>query len=255
VSGRALLAALAASVVLAGCTTLGGNVKGSFWCAAPDGVCAPSSVIDDRALAMISGATDVVPAGPYTPAQDVVRGVRVASNGAVARTDQKVLKIVFPAHVDQQGLYHETAAIRAVVDNGTWLASAKTAGVPAVAAADGGGDVQVAAIDRAELALPVDLASAVAQAPSVSAAPPVSREGLMAQVNQLLAKPGQAAAPGRAKDTTATAIDPAAQASAASVSSSPHGIALSPVAPSASVSAASAAPVNRPASFSGTVGD
>jgi hypothetical protein len=35
---------------------LGGNVKGSFACQAPDGICAPSSTIDDRALAMVAAA-------------------------------------------------------------------------------------------------------------------------------------------------------------------------------------------------------
>ncbi|MEL0254290.1 MAG: conjugal transfer protein, partial [Novosphingobium sp.] len=39
---------------LSGCTTFGGNVKGNFSCSAPDGICAPSSSIDDRALAMIA---------------------------------------------------------------------------------------------------------------------------------------------------------------------------------------------------------
>ncbi|MEL6487016.1 MAG: conjugal transfer protein TraV, partial [Pseudomonadota bacterium] len=36
---------------LGGCTTFGTNVNGSFRCDAPDGVCAPSTVIDDNALA------------------------------------------------------------------------------------------------------------------------------------------------------------------------------------------------------------
>ena len=45
------------------CRKKHGN-KGSFTCQAPDGICAPSSTIDDRALAMISGdAGDVMDAG------------------------------------------------------------------------------------------------------------------------------------------------------------------------------------------------
>ena len=47
--------ALTSLMMLAGCATFGGNVRGSFSCAAPDGICAPSSTIDDRALALISG--------------------------------------------------------------------------------------------------------------------------------------------------------------------------------------------------------
>src|SRR3546814_9561508 len=45
---------LCSAVALGGCSTFGGNIRGDFSCAAPDGICAPSSTIDDRALAMIS---------------------------------------------------------------------------------------------------------------------------------------------------------------------------------------------------------
>src|SRR3546814_6268700 len=45
---------LCSAVALGGCATFGGNIRGDFSCAAPDGICAPSSTIDDRALAMIS---------------------------------------------------------------------------------------------------------------------------------------------------------------------------------------------------------
>ena len=43
---------LLAFFALGGCASLGGNIAGSFSCPAPDGVCAPASAIDDRALAM-----------------------------------------------------------------------------------------------------------------------------------------------------------------------------------------------------------
>ncbi|MCE3543613.1 hypothetical protein LXJ56_25870, partial [Escherichia coli] len=49
------LAAILAGTLLSGCMTMGGTVKGDFACRAPDGICAPSSVIDDRALALILG--------------------------------------------------------------------------------------------------------------------------------------------------------------------------------------------------------
>src|SRR3546814_7366088 len=45
---------LSTALALGGCAALGGNVRGDFSCAAPDGVCAPSATIDDRALAMIT---------------------------------------------------------------------------------------------------------------------------------------------------------------------------------------------------------
>ena len=36
---------------------------------------------------------------------------------------QKVLRIVFPAHVDALGRFHETSVVQAMVDNGQWLAA------------------------------------------------------------------------------------------------------------------------------------
>ena len=44
-------AATAALAALAGCAMFRGNVKGNFQCSAPGGMCAPSSSIDDQALA------------------------------------------------------------------------------------------------------------------------------------------------------------------------------------------------------------
>lgn len=227
-SARLVAAALGGSLLLAGCTTLGGNIKGSFACSAPDGICAPSALIDDRALAMIAGTAEVVPAGPYTPARDAIGGVRVAGNAGVARTDQKVLKIVFPAHVDRQGRFHETAAIRAVVDNGTWLAEARASEPSPVAAPQ-----ELAVNDAAAPGpLRVDLTTAVSQAPTSEAAPavPVTREGLKAEVEQLLAKPTLA-------PTGAAATEPA----------------ITLAVPPAAAAVAATAPVNRPASFSGIV--
>jgi conjugal transfer pilus assembly protein TraV len=228
VSARLVAAALGGSLLLAGCTTLGGNIKGSFACSAPDGICAPSALIDDRALAMISGTAEVVPAGPYTPPQETIGGVRVAGGAGIARTSQKVLKIVFPAHVDRQGRFHETAAIRAVVDNGAWLAEAK-GNEPAQVDAP-----KELAVNDAEVpgSMRVDLATAVSQAPALDTAPAgtITREGLKAEVEKLLAKPTPA-------PTGAVATEPA--------------ITLT-VPPTAAAAAATAA-VNRPGSFSGIV--
>ena len=73
-NSKAILAVAAFGGLVSGCTTLGTNVSGSFRCDAPDGVCAPASAIDDRALAMISGeegdrfipaGADAAPAGRY----------------------------------------------------------------------------------------------------------------------------------------------------------------------------------------------
>lgn len=125
----------AALLLLAGCTTLGTNVSGSFTCTtAGEGSCAPATLIDDRALARITGETSFVPAGPYSPAPSASPGTILAqgqqpSAGPVS-VGQKVLRIVFPAHVDRAGRYHEASIVRAVVDNGQWARASVAAGVP-----------------------------------------------------------------------------------------------------------------------------
>ena len=152
---RLLLAALAGGAALSGCTTLDGNVKGSFNCAAPDGICAPSSFIDDRALAMISGEDGdrlITPAGPYTAPRTEGRGFETAAT-APARSQERVLRIVFPAQIDAAGRLHEQTAVHAVVERGDWqqaLADNAVATTPAQVRAATGGDTLLAAIDRAD---------------------------------------------------------------------------------------------------------
>lgn len=121
----------AALAVLNGCATFGSNVKGSFSCAAPDGICAPSSSIDDRALAMIAGeggAGDVSPAGPYMESRPRPKTARTAAVGQrltigqpdPRRTQERVLRIVFQPYIDERGRLHEASAIHAVVQSGEW---------------------------------------------------------------------------------------------------------------------------------------
>jgi conjugal transfer pilus assembly protein TraV len=130
-------AALAVISLLGGCATLGGNVKGDFSCPAPDGVCAPSHSIDDRALAMISGeAGDTfIPAGPYAEPQKgpdgrlaqvrPVAGAPAAVAPGAPRTSEKVLRIVFQPYVDGYGRLHEASAVHAVVQTGEWREQAQ----------------------------------------------------------------------------------------------------------------------------------
>ena len=116
---------------LGGCTTLGGNVKGSFSCSAPDGICAPSSSIDDRALAMISGdsgTAGAVPAGPVIDPGPRARASRTAATGPRVpvgqgdprRSQERVLRIVFQPYIDEFGRLHEASAVHAVVESGAW---------------------------------------------------------------------------------------------------------------------------------------
>jgi conjugal transfer pilus assembly protein TraV len=150
-----LAVTLAAGTMMTGCTTLGGNVKGSFSCVAPDGICAPSSVIDDRALALISGQDGdrmITPAGPYTTPTSEGRGFDTAA-AVPARSQERVLRIIFPAQIDAAGRLHEQTAVHAVVERGEWqqaLASNAVATTPAQVRAATGGDNLLAAIDHAD---------------------------------------------------------------------------------------------------------
>lgn len=121
---------LASLAVLNGCTTFGGNVNGNFTCQAPDGLCAPSSTIDDRALAMVSGdaGDTMIPAGPYqAPAQKPRASrtalsapspvARTAVSAAASRTREKVLRIVFQPYIDDRGRLHEASAVHTVVQS------------------------------------------------------------------------------------------------------------------------------------------
>jgi conjugal transfer pilus assembly protein TraV len=181
-----LAVTLAAGTMMTGCTTLGGNVKGSFSCVAPDGICAPSSVIDDRALALISGQDGdrlITPAGPYTAPHSEGRGFDTAA-AVPARSQERVLRIIFPAQIDAAGRLHEQTAVHAVVERGEWqqaLASNTVATTPAQVRAATGGDTLLAAIDHAdqpqsasdEAAVDPDLPSAAAVAAARVQADPV----------------------------------------------------------------------------------
>ena len=155
IRGRIGLAGLLlASASLSGCMSLGGNVKGDFACRAPDGICAPSGMIDDRALAMISGGEGdrmIAPAGPYVEPPAEGRGYQKANSPV--RTRERVLRIVFPAQIDASGRLHEQSAVHAVVERGEWaeaLAGNAVAQTPDQVAASAGRDTLLAAVERAE---------------------------------------------------------------------------------------------------------
>ena len=133
--------ALATLASLGGCASFGGNVKGSFSCTAPDGICAPSSSIDDRALAMIAGeggAGATSPAGPYMETRPRSRASRTAAAGQripaqrvdPTRTQERVLRIVFQPYIDQRGRLHEASAVHAVVQGGEWQQQALAYATP-----------------------------------------------------------------------------------------------------------------------------
>ena len=115
--------AMLAALPLAACATLlGGNVKGNFSCSAPGGTCAPSTVIDDTALAMIQNARPMTPAArPWSQPPMRGEGKVIAANNGMAHRDRRVLKVVFPSFVDQRGYLHEARVVHAVADPGGWM--------------------------------------------------------------------------------------------------------------------------------------
>jgi len=169
-----LAVALASGTMMTGCTTMGGNINGNFTCVAPDGICAPSSTIDDRALAMIAGEDGdrmITPAGPYSAPQSAGRGFDTA-DAAPARSQERVLRIVFPAQIDGAGRLHEQTAVHAVVERGEWqraLASNAVATTPAQVQAATGGDTLLAAVDRADPPFMEESATADPDMPTAAA--------------------------------------------------------------------------------------
>ncbi|NML95116.1 hypothetical protein [Novosphingobium olei] len=111
--------AVAGMLLLSGCAMLRDNVKGSFACQAPQGTCAPSSTIDDAALQAIASEDSGPPSGGMIDRGRAEASARPASKPRwAARTQMgaphgsRVLRIVFPAHVDRYGQLHEAAAVQ-----------------------------------------------------------------------------------------------------------------------------------------------
>lgn len=229
-------------VLLGGCAGLGGHVKGSFDCSAPDGICAPSAVIDDRALAMItddpSAVTDRKGAGRRTwssnPGQASIADA-AGKGSAIAqarRSGAQALRIVFPAHVDEKGRLHEATAIHAVVDDGQWRqasAESSTAGgaLKTAPLAQGLAEALVVA-DRQEpkvdphLPHPDTVAAARARA-----ADPIAQ--IRADVEHRLAPPAGVVrasvdAPGTRKETQPVAARPSGSAASRQDHAAPRAI-------------------------------
>ncbi|WP_431470148.1 hypothetical protein [Sphingosinithalassobacter sp. LHW66-3] len=94
---RNLACGIAASL-LAGCATLGGNVEGSFACRAPEGTCAPTSLIDAQATGLAAG-------------QETLPVSSAPGRTSVGRS----LRIVLAAHRDEAGREHEARVVQVVL--------------------------------------------------------------------------------------------------------------------------------------------
>lgn len=131
---------LLSSAALSSCgVLLGDNVKGSFVCSAPGGTCAPSTLIDDQALALIGSARPaasesqgLVGLSQAKPRAEVFWSARSRSasgrSAGAARVsdnlfhrDARTLRLVFPAYVDDAGNLHEARVVHTVVDRGGWI--------------------------------------------------------------------------------------------------------------------------------------
>lgn len=105
---RVTLGIALASAILPGCTSLGGSIQGDFTCRAAQGTCAPLTVNDDAAMAGMR------PAEPRATRARPIAGTRVI------RTPERLLTILVPAHVDQDGVLHDAATVHAVAEPARW---------------------------------------------------------------------------------------------------------------------------------------
>ena len=85
---------LALLVLTGGCSTLGGNVSGDFACRAPEGSCAPTTLIDAAATG-IDAQANAAPAPAATSASNTGQSLR----------------IVLAAHRDEAGRTHEARVV------------------------------------------------------------------------------------------------------------------------------------------------
>lgn len=111
---RAGLAALAPALaaLLTGCTHIGTNVAGTFSCHSLKAGCEPLSEVDARAIRQLVTAEQADFA--------VVRqriGLAAADN---ARTGERTMRVIFPAHVDGSGTLHEEAVAWTVIEAARW---------------------------------------------------------------------------------------------------------------------------------------
>src|SRR3546814_15092537 len=75
------------------------NVKGNFICRAPDGICSPTSNIDDQAIASMTGGV----------ASGAVAGA-VTADPAAPRSAGS-LKVVLPARTDRFGRWRDETVV------------------------------------------------------------------------------------------------------------------------------------------------
>ncbi len=229
---RSAILAAPLLLTLSACMT-GGNIKGDFQCKAPGGTCAPMSAIDAGAVASIGSFRSISEPGIDTPSLPrPLTGPVLADGSAPPRTSDRVLRVVFPAHVDRDGIYREEAAAHAVVENAAWADAlgarpAPARGVPALRAsgivpASAAGSV-LATMDEIVAARAANAASAASGATSTVVAPTAAPAAV--QLAPLV--------PARSFDTASRSMSPMSLAEAAAGLSAPRLAALDPREPAA----------------------
>lgn len=110
-------ASLGLALGLVGCTHLGTNIAGDFSCRAQGSRthgagCQPLSEVDAKAIRELIKAEG-------SDLAAVRKRVAVAA-ADTARTGERTMKVVFPAHVDASGTLHDEAAVWTVVEAARW---------------------------------------------------------------------------------------------------------------------------------------
>ena len=97
---RTLPLSLLAALALSGCTHLGTNVSGQFSCRAPKAGCQPLSEVDAAAIRQLLKSEQ----SDTGAALEQMRQRMTLASADTARTGERTLRIVFPAHVDAAGM-------------------------------------------------------------------------------------------------------------------------------------------------------
>ncbi|UAJ12383.1 hypothetical protein [Polymorphobacter megasporae] len=154
------LALIGSALPLAGCMTSGTNMHGDFACRAPNGTCAPMSSIDAKAVAGMGASAQPVGGIADSAMPREGRVVTASTDGSPpGRTSDRVLRVVFPAHIDASGIYHDESTAHAVIEHGGWTDSltggarrnaeaTQTAAVAQPAGPDGSATSKLASLDE-----------------------------------------------------------------------------------------------------------
>jgi conjugal transfer pilus assembly protein TraV len=115
---------------LTGCVGHGTNVKGQFTCRSPEGTCAPSRTIDERATREL--ASPDADSG-FREARQRAGIAAPVGEADPSRTAERRLRVVFPAHVDEAGTLHDEAVAWTVIEAPHWAAELRGDSQPSAA--------------------------------------------------------------------------------------------------------------------------